>query len=557
MFINKFLEILNGITLISLMVTIVVLLILAGISIVILTGDNGIITRTEKAKEETEKAYELETIKLAVVDAVTQGTDGRVSKANLVTALRKIPEVVATNNVDRLEASENTTGPWTIIGKKASYEVTGSAIVTKISGLTVGGDTIKEGAVKAVTVIKAGSAEGKTVTWEVKSGNVTFVAGLKDSTPVASPTGDTVYVKAGAYTSGASGIIKATATDEEPAEATITITEAIASATLTGPSTVQTAKTAETALVVTVTGTSSTQTNLTSGVTYNQTSSDGGAVTINPETGAVTGSTVGTVSVTATIDGSLTNTGNSITTSAITINVTEPEFVLGEPAENSAVNYGKKVIDYKSNAESSQDEIGWRIFYQDTEGNTYLIADKILESYKPSENWGSHTGANTSAQGKGLNLLVKNLLITYSSYDNMKATSWFTDREVWSNYTDSNTNDKATFAIASPTIELYVKSYNAVAAINSSVNSIEYPLVETYGYKYSGYPRVTTEVNGIYSKGSGNNSWWLSSPSYNYENYCLIVSSYYNDLGNYAIVDEGKGIRPVVCIPTSEIGNTL
>ncbi len=50
----------KGITLIALVVTIVVLLILAGVSISMLTGENGIITQAKRAKEETEKATEKE-----------------------------------------------------------------------------------------------------------------------------------------------------------------------------------------------------------------------------------------------------------------------------------------------------------------------------------------------------------------------------------------------------------------------------------------------------------------------------------------------------------------
>ena len=46
----------KGVTLIALVITIVVLLILAGTTIAMLTGDNGIIARAAKAKEETDKA---------------------------------------------------------------------------------------------------------------------------------------------------------------------------------------------------------------------------------------------------------------------------------------------------------------------------------------------------------------------------------------------------------------------------------------------------------------------------------------------------------------------
>ena len=50
----------KGITLITLVVTIIVLLILAGVSISMLTGQNGILTQAQRAKEETEKAAKVE-----------------------------------------------------------------------------------------------------------------------------------------------------------------------------------------------------------------------------------------------------------------------------------------------------------------------------------------------------------------------------------------------------------------------------------------------------------------------------------------------------------------
>ncbi len=54
----------KGITLIALVVTIIVLLILAGISVQMLTGDNGIIGRAADAKEKTEDAQREEEMQL-------------------------------------------------------------------------------------------------------------------------------------------------------------------------------------------------------------------------------------------------------------------------------------------------------------------------------------------------------------------------------------------------------------------------------------------------------------------------------------------------------------
>ena len=64
-----------GITLIALVVTIIVLLILAGISISMLTGQNGILNRAAEAKEKTEDANKEEQRKLAQAEALMSTED--------------------------------------------------------------------------------------------------------------------------------------------------------------------------------------------------------------------------------------------------------------------------------------------------------------------------------------------------------------------------------------------------------------------------------------------------------------------------------------------------
>lgn len=48
----------RGITLIALVITIIVLLILAGVTIATLTGENGILTKASEASQKTEVANE-------------------------------------------------------------------------------------------------------------------------------------------------------------------------------------------------------------------------------------------------------------------------------------------------------------------------------------------------------------------------------------------------------------------------------------------------------------------------------------------------------------------
>lgn len=56
----------KGITLIALVITIIVLLILAGVSIAMLTGKNGILTQANNSKSETTKAEAIEKINLTL-----------------------------------------------------------------------------------------------------------------------------------------------------------------------------------------------------------------------------------------------------------------------------------------------------------------------------------------------------------------------------------------------------------------------------------------------------------------------------------------------------------
>lgn len=61
----------KGITLIALVITIIVLLILAGVTIATLTGDNGILTKASEAKEKSKRAQDEELRKLTALEAST------------------------------------------------------------------------------------------------------------------------------------------------------------------------------------------------------------------------------------------------------------------------------------------------------------------------------------------------------------------------------------------------------------------------------------------------------------------------------------------------------
>ena len=77
----------NGITLIALVVTIIVLIILAGVSIAMLVGENGIITQAQRADELTTQAQQKEAIELAIASVQAQGTL-ELDRTKLETALQ-------------------------------------------------------------------------------------------------------------------------------------------------------------------------------------------------------------------------------------------------------------------------------------------------------------------------------------------------------------------------------------------------------------------------------------------------------------------------------------
>ena len=79
----------KGITLIALVITIIVLLILAGVSITMISSQDGILGKATSAKETQEEATEIEKVKLAV-QAAMMNENGTVDKGELNEQLNKL-----------------------------------------------------------------------------------------------------------------------------------------------------------------------------------------------------------------------------------------------------------------------------------------------------------------------------------------------------------------------------------------------------------------------------------------------------------------------------------
>ena len=108
----------KGITLIALVITIIILLILAGVSIAMLTGDNGILTQAQRAKNETEQA--------------------QVNEENILTDYE---EVINNSTLDTAKVGEVVTG------ENKQYSKNGKAIIPVGFAIVPGFDNVEEGLV--------------------------------------------------------------------------------------------------------------------------------------------------------------------------------------------------------------------------------------------------------------------------------------------------------------------------------------------------------------------------------------------------------------------------
>lgn len=124
----------KGITLIALVITIIVLLILAGVSIAMLTGENGILTQTNKAKYTQIEGQVKEEINLAVQSAKMFAEQKAVSS----------PSGWLASSSANIGTADDTEDDQTIIGQMRADLTTGKGYTTITPGtgtITVTYDT--------------------------------------------------------------------------------------------------------------------------------------------------------------------------------------------------------------------------------------------------------------------------------------------------------------------------------------------------------------------------------------------------------------------------------
>ena len=122
----------RGITLIALVITIIVLLILAGISIGAITGDNGIIKQAQNAKDDTQYAQWEEQIDVAIIDAESKNRDTTMD--DVIEELINKEVINDESQVDKETGTITTNEPSYVIEDKLNDYIVKLPTLAEITG---------------------------------------------------------------------------------------------------------------------------------------------------------------------------------------------------------------------------------------------------------------------------------------------------------------------------------------------------------------------------------------------------------------------------------------
>lgn len=127
----------KGITLIALVITIIVLLILAGVSIAMLTGDNGILTRANEAKVSQIEGQVREEVNLAVQAAKMYAEQKAVETATGYLAENNVSDIIGVMDDDLTTAKGYAVEAGTGAAIDITYTTTDYEAATNKDGANI------------------------------------------------------------------------------------------------------------------------------------------------------------------------------------------------------------------------------------------------------------------------------------------------------------------------------------------------------------------------------------------------------------------------------------
>ena len=560
----------SAITLIALIITIIVLLILAGVTLNMVMGENGLFGKANNAKNKTEVAQYEEELRLCVLelqtDAATNGTTFNM-------------ETIKNKFVEKVKELENTT--------EIEFPTTESE--TRLDGIYKGYEFYIDDKYAAHIGDKA---TGITLTTSLDprgwtNQNVTATITIKSNNGIKKVEPDEGSKNGNEYIITKENIaentsFKYTVTDGQGNTQTKTVEintidkNAPADFTITAENTAEGLK---------ITGDT---TDAESGIDKYEyyvktTDSDYTKYDSNPITGLASG-TYSVYAIAYDKAGNKkksTNTVENVKTSTLYSNVTAA-MVASDPAKY----YGLKVTNYTSRNGQSD----WRIFYSDweekskqqntnnpTDTHIFLITGEYINT-EETDRISSETGMTTlgycaywrtdpAFQTVDSATLTRFKATEYelqSKNENSKCVSTLLNDNNWTKYLDEETNGKrkAEKAIGSPTVEMWMDSWNA-----------RYPEDKVYrkagtNPRYQGYfigtnpdPTVSYTIsssvmsakdgynNKLYYPQNGANGYWLASTSAADSD--RMIDVYCDGRVDYDMrTASSLGVRPVVCLGT-------
>lgn len=125
----------KGITLVALVITIIVLLILAGVSISLVVGDNGVLTKATQSASETNRASALDILNTAVSSCQATVTD-EVAASGSVNFVQSCFDVYITEEGTISSSTPDMSLLETELSNQ-SYEIVGSSTADVVNGKVV------------------------------------------------------------------------------------------------------------------------------------------------------------------------------------------------------------------------------------------------------------------------------------------------------------------------------------------------------------------------------------------------------------------------------------
>ena len=185
----------KGITLIALVITIIVLLILAGVSIAMLTGQNGILTQAQNAKTTNENKSAEEKVKLSIMAARSQSETGALDADKLIAEI--------TNNYGGTASKTNDGFPVSATVDEKTFIVDGDGnigVPQDRTGLKVGDyinykpDT-EDGKTYSLLSTQSGYRSDQTIAKETLNWRILKIKDDGSIDIISNPTSNTVYFR--------------------------------------------------------------------------------------------------------------------------------------------------------------------------------------------------------------------------------------------------------------------------------------------------------------------------------------------------------------------------